>query len=154
MDNYSMTTSTTMHHDSVTPSQLAYATLIISGDAVSPDFWTDYFGVAPSRSRTKGKPYRYPSGKLSDRPATRGSWAMESARAVQSNQLEPHLRYLIRTLALPRAGIRELVCKDGVALSIWCYWLNETGDRVPDVSEDIRAMMEAMGGTIEIDEYR
>ncbi len=39
-------------------------------------------------------------------------------------------------------------------MSIWCYWMNETGDRMPDVPDDIRAMMEAMGGTIEIDEYR
>jgi hypothetical protein len=27
------------------------------------------------------------------------------------------------------------------------------GDRVPDVPEDIRTMMETMSGTIEIDEY-
>jgi hypothetical protein len=36
----------------------------------------------------------------------------------------------------------------------FCYWVNESGDRVPDVPADIRAMMEAMGGTVEIDEYR
>ncbi|MDH6148518.1 MULTISPECIES: DUF4279 domain-containing protein [Paraburkholderia] len=149
-----MTTSTTMRPDSSSTWPLAHATFYINGDAVSPDFWTDYFGVTPSRSRTKGEPYLYPSGKLSDHPAKRGSWAVESERAVQSNLLEPHLRYLIKTLALPRHGLRDLVCRDGVAMSIWCYWMNETGDRMPDVPDDIRAMMEAMGGTIEIDEYR
>ncbi len=41
-----------------------------------------------------------------------------------------------------------------VALALWCYWDNENGDRVPDVPADIRAMMDAMGGTVEIDEYR
>jgi hypothetical protein len=39
-------------------------------------------------------------------------------------------------------------------MRFFCYWSNETGDRVPDVPDDIRALMEAMGGTIEIDEYR
>jgi hypothetical protein len=31
---------------------------------------------------------------------------------------------------------------------------NRLGDRVPDVSADIRALMESMGGAVEIDEYR
>jgi len=38
-------------------------------------------------------------------------------------------------------------------MRFFCYWYNESGDRVPDVPDDIRAMMEAMGGTVEIDEY-
>lgn len=39
-------------------------------------------------------------------------------------------------------------------MRFFCYWDNESGDRVPDVPDDISAMMEAMGGTVEIDEYR
>jgi hypothetical protein len=39
-------------------------------------------------------------------------------------------------------------------MRFFCYWDNEIGSRVPDVPSDIRAMMEAMGGTVEIDEYR
>jgi hypothetical protein len=133
---------------------LAHATFIIAGDAVSPDFWTRYFGVTPNRTRTKGKQYLYPSGKLSDHPAKSGFWAVQSEQTVQSELLGPHLRYLIEALALPRDGLRDLVSNDGIQVSIWCYWKNETGDRVPDVPDDIRVMMECIGGTIEIDEYR
>ena len=81
-------------------------------------------------------------------------WAVKSESAVCSDHLTPHLRYLTDRLLLPRAGLRDLVCHDEAKMSFWCYWQNETGDRVPDVPDDIRAMMEEMGGTIEIDEYR
>ena len=39
-------------------------------------------------------------------------------------------------------------------MCFFCYWDDESGDRVPDVPDGIRAMTEAMGGTIEIDEYK
>jgi hypothetical protein len=39
-------------------------------------------------------------------------------------------------------------------MRFFCYWDNESGDRVPDIPDDIRTMMEALGGTVEIDEYR
>ncbi|MDR3389070.1 MULTISPECIES: hypothetical protein [Paraburkholderia] len=133
---------------------LAHATFIISGDVVVPDFWTEYFGIPPDSTITKGKPFLYPSGKLSTRPGKLGLWAVKSESAVCSDHLTPHLRYLTDRLLLPRAGLRDLVCHDEAKMSFWCYWQNETGDRVPDVPDDIRAMMEEMGGTIEIDEYR
>ncbi|EJO59334.1 hypothetical protein BURMUCF2_1274 [Burkholderia multivorans CF2] len=39
-------------------------------------------------------------------------------------------------------------------MRFFCYWDNESGDRIPDVPDDIRTMMESLGGTIEVDEYR
>ncbi|PRY03817.1 DUF4279 domain-containing protein [Paraburkholderia sp. BL25I1N1] len=136
------------------PHALAHATFIISGDSVSPEFWTSYFSVQPSRAITKGQRYQLPSGKLSPRPGKFGLWAVESKAAVRSNYLGPHLQYLKNYLFLPRDDLHELVRKQGGKMAVWCYWMNETGDRTPDVPADIRAMMEAMGGTIEIDEYR
>jgi hypothetical protein len=153
----SMTISMTTHPDQtpkVRAHALAHATFIISGDVVVPDFWTEYFGIPPDSTITKGKPFLYPSGKLSTRPGKLGLWAVKSESAVYSDHLTPHLRYLTDRLLLPRAGLRDLVCHDETKMSFWCYWHNETGDRVPDVPDDIRAMMEEMGGTIEIDEYR
>ena len=137
-----------------TPHALAHATFIISGASVRPEFWTSYFGVQPDRVIEKGQPFKLPSGNLSPRPGKLGLWAVESKAAVQSEHLGPHLRYLVDRLGLPRADVRELAEAQGAKLALWCYWMNESGDRVPDVPEDIRAMMEAMGGTVEIDEYR
>ncbi|WP_337925173.1 DUF4279 domain-containing protein [Burkholderia thailandensis] len=79
---------------------------------------------------------------------------MNSKSSVRSDQLEPHLRYLIERLNLTRPGLRELLERKGVKIRFWCYWDNETGDRVPEVPDDIREMMESLGGAVEIDEYR
>jgi len=137
-----------------TPHALAHATLIISGASVRPEFWTSYFGVQPDRVINRGQPFLLPSGKLSPRPGKLGLWAVESKAAVRSDHLGPHLKYLVDRLGLPRADLRELSGEQGAKVALWCYWMNVTGDRVPDVPEEIRDMMEAMGGTVEIDEYR
>jgi hypothetical protein len=133
---------------------LAHATFIISCEGIPPSTWSDYFEVLPSRTITKGMPYLLPSGRLSDQLGKLDLWALESKSAVCSDQLEPHLRYLVERLGLPRADLRERVERAGARMRFFCYWFNEKGDRVPDVPEDIKAMMEALGGTIEIDEYR
>lgn len=136
------------------PHALAHATFIISGATVYPEFWTSYFGVQPDRVINKGQPFQLPSGNLGSRPGKLGLWAVESRAAVRSDELSPHLRYLKNYLALPRTDLRELLRVQDAKLATWCYWMNEAGDRVPDVPDDIRAMMETMGGTVEIDEYR
>ncbi len=136
------------------PHAMAHATFIISGESVSPPFWSAYFNVQPNREIIKGQPFKLPSGKLSPQPGKLGLWAVESKAAVQSSRLGPHLNYLIARLGLPRADLHELLDAQGAKLALWCYWMNESGDRVPDVPDDIRAMMEAMGGTVEVDEYR
>ncbi len=133
---------------------LAHATFIISGESVSPEFWSAYFGTQPDRAITKGQSFKLPSGKPSPHPGRFGLWAVESKAAVQSDSLSPHLEYLTTRLGLPRADLREFAKAQGAKVALWCYWMNETGDRVPDVPDDIRAVMEAMGGAIEIDEYR
>ncbi|WP_261544351.1 DUF4279 domain-containing protein [Burkholderia multivorans] len=134
--------------------QLAYASFTISGDDVIPEFWTSYFGVVPDTAVTKGEPFTTPAGKISRVPGRTGVWGVRSKAAVQSDRLEPHLRYLIERLALPRADLRERVERAGARMRFFCYWDNESGDRIPDVPDDVRAMMESLGGTIEVDEYR
>ncbi|MDW9231381.1 hypothetical protein C7S15_5926 [Burkholderia cepacia] len=42
----------------------------------------------------------------------------------------------------------------GLRVRVRCYWDNESGERVPDVPDDIRALIESIGGVVEIDEYR
>ncbi|MDN7994749.1 DUF4279 domain-containing protein [Burkholderia orbicola] len=134
--------------------QLAHASFSISGDRVTPEFWTGYFRVAPDTAVTKGDRVNDPTGQ--GRVITRrtGVWAVRSEGAIESDQLEPHLRYLIQHLSLPRPDLRELIESAGARVRLRCYWDNETGDRVPYVPEDIRALMESLGGVVEIDEYR
>jgi hypothetical protein len=134
------------------PHELAHATFTISGDNVLPDFWTKYFGVTPDIARRKDDPFTTKRGQVL-RNWT-GVWGVGSKLAVRDDSLEPHFRYLIERLALPRSDLRELVERADARMRFFCYWRNESGDRVPDVPGDVREMMEALGGTIEIDEYR
>ena len=134
--------------------QLAHASFTIYQDVEPPEFWTNYFGVVPDTQRVKDQFWLISSGQKSKFPARTGLWGVRSKEHVQSNLLAPHLRYLVRRLALPRSDLLELLKRTGAHMRFFCYWYNESGDRVPDVPEDIRTMMEAMGGTVEIDEYR
>ncbi|WP_448168471.1 DUF4279 domain-containing protein [Burkholderia ambifaria] len=145
-----------MHPDSLAPADniLAYATFIISSEDVHPDTWTALFGVFPSRTITRGKPYLLPSGRLGSRPGKLNLWALESKPAVHSDRLEPHLRYLIDRLSLPRDDLRERIERADARMRFFCYWDNETGNRVPYVSEATRKLIESIGGVLEIDEYR
>ncbi|WP_321791685.1 DUF4279 domain-containing protein [Caballeronia sp. J97] len=138
----------------MTEHPLAYATLHIMGDSVRPEFWTRYFGVRPDTAIEKGKPFVTPSGRESRSPGRVGLWGVQSRGTVESNELEPHLRYLIKRLNLTRGDLRATLDRESVQIRFYCYWRNESGDRVPHVPDDIRAMMEAIGGTVEIDEYR
>ncbi|NML31506.1 DUF4279 domain-containing protein [Paraburkholderia antibiotica] len=133
---------------------LAYASFTIYQDTEPPEFWTNYFGVSPSRAGVKGQFRPMPSGAMSSTPWRQGIWSFSSADAVISDDLTPHLRYLIERLQLPRVDLGGLIARTGGSMRFFCYWDNESGDRVTDVPEDIRTMMEAMGGTVEVDEYR
>jgi len=134
--------------------QLAHASFTISGDRVLPEFWTEYFGVVPDTAISKGDPVADPTGQGRILTRRTGVWGVRSKSAIRSDLLEPHLRYLIERLALPRLDLRELVARVDAKMRFFCYWHNATGDRIPDVPDDIRAMMESMDGVIEIDEYR
>jgi hypothetical protein len=134
--------------------RLASASFTIIGDHVEPEWWTRYFGVTPDKAAMKGEPLRDPTGQNRDLKRRTGVWSIKSEDAVESDKLEPHLRYLIQRLALPREDLKACIERAGAHMRFFCYWVNESGDRVPDVPNDIRVMMEAMGGTVEIDEYR
>lgn len=134
--------------------KLAAASFTVTGDQVMPDEWTRYFGVQPDIATTKGDPIRDVTGLGRTLTRRTGVWGVDSDKAVSSDRLEPHLRYLIQLLALPRSDLKARIESVGARMRFFCYWVNESGDRVPAVPTDIAAMLEAMGCTVEIDEYR
>ena len=145
-----------MHHDQSSAPDAdagAYASFLITGDTILPEFWTGYFQVSPDTTIIKGRPFSLPSGKASKALGKSGLWGVSSELAVQSDLLTPHLRYLVSRLGLPRDGLAKIVQQAGAKVRLSCFWFNLSGNRVPDVPDDIRSVMESMGGTIEIDEY-
>ena len=133
------------------------------GSALLPPTKRAYSVMDPETAaemRAIARSFLYPPGEAvlsgpyrPDREAC-GQLAAARAAMVDSSGGKSEMETQLNLLKLPRDGLRDLVCRDGAKMSFWCYWYNETGDRVADVPEDIRAMMEALGGLIEIDEYR
>jgi hypothetical protein len=137
-----------------TRSTLAHVSFTIYQDVERPEFWTTYFGVKPDRAGVKGEPRIMPSGRTALTPWRLGQWSVSSESAVQSDQLDPHLRYLVNLLGLPRADLPAFAERTHAKMRFFCYWDNYEGNRVPVIPIDIREMAEAMGVEIDIDEYR
>jgi hypothetical protein len=133
---------------------LAEASFTISGDEVNPDFWTHYFDVSPEISIFKGDPINDPTGQGRTLKRRTGVWAFSSGIAVHDDRLEPHLRFLVAQLGLPRADLRRQIEKQRASVRFFCFWVNETGNRIPDIPHDIRKLIESLGGMVDIDEYR
>ncbi|WP_230561906.1 hypothetical protein [Paraburkholderia sp. MMS20-SJTN17] len=56
---------------------------------------------------TKGEPLRDRTGQGRSPARRTGVWGLDSEKTVRSERLEPHLRYLIQRLALPRGDLKE-----------------------------------------------
>ena len=110
--------------------QLAHASFSISGDQVVPEFWTKYFCVDPDVARKKGEPFTTRHGQILTNRT--GVWGIHSKSAVESDLLEPHLRYLIARLGLPRVDLREHVERTGAWMRFFCYWRNKKNNHKPN----------------------
>ncbi|GAB7525582.1 DUF4279 domain-containing protein [Paraburkholderia sp. 2C] len=132
----------------------AHASFTISGDQVLPNSWTDYFGVAPDLAISKGDPIPDPTGQGRNLTRRTGVWSVSSKDKIVGDELEPHLRYLIERLELPRDDFRKRVDRENASVRLFCYWYNDTGNRVPHIPDDIRNLCEIEGIEIDIDEHR
>jgi hypothetical protein len=130
---------------------LAYAMFLINGDAVKPDFWSNYFRVHPYLSVEKGKPFITPSGRMNNHPGRSGVWGVSSDSAVSDPTLDPHIKYLVTHLALPRLDLPPLLSKIGARMYVSCFWSNIHGYRPHHISDELREIIHLSGGTIEVD---
>jgi hypothetical protein len=134
--------------------RLAHASVSVYGDQIDPDFWTGYFGCSPDKTRIKGVKFTTPTGRPSKFGASIGIWAISSREAVLSDQLTPHIDYLVSKLLLPRADLPKLLELRGETMRCFCYWDNYSGDRIPVIDPRLEAVIKESGGYIEIDEYK
>nr|WP_279613275.1 DUF4279 domain-containing protein [Paraburkholderia tuberum] len=95
----------------------------MTGDAVSPEFWTEYFQISPDTTIVKGKSFTLRSGKSSKAMGKTGLWELSSESTVQSDLLEPHLRYLIARRGMPR--------EEALSISLACARSLMSGLLVP-----------------------
>lgn len=134
---------------------LAKASFRVLGDTVDPDQWTTYFGMPPTVSGKKGEEMPRPANRVwRGRPVIyrTGIWSFDS-RHMRADLLEPHLLFLIKKLGLPREDFVDLLAGTNATADMFCFWENDTCDRVPVVSDTTRVILKANNIKIEIDEY-
>lgn len=136
----------------------AYATFQLIGDLVEPEFWNAYFGLLPSEFHRKGESVAPDGADISPsgRPCARHKscvWSLTSRGQVVSDDLDPHLRYLIDMLALPRPDFADLLARHSLISRMFCFWENPDGGRVPVVAERLHSILKTSAIALEIDEY-
>jgi len=131
----------------------AYASISLYGDT-PPSIWTEYFGVEPDTVVIRGQLFKTPSGRMSKNPGSIGLWGCGSKFTVTSNKLNPHVRYLITRLALPRADLPALLEQRKSSMRLFCYWLCEHEADAPSIDRDLQDIVTQSGGIVAIDQYR
>ncbi len=132
---------------------LAYASCIITGDLIDHYLWSKYFNTTPDQIIIKGLEFITPSGRMSNVPGRVGIWYYSTKNRVDSDDLDPHIHYLISQLGLPRSDLSNLLQDRNLEMKILCYWNNYIGNRIPIVSKAMKSAIKKSGGLIEIDEY-
>jgi hypothetical protein len=146
-------TTVTDNPEEKKPSSLAYASCIVRGDDLEPDFWTENLGVTPDGTAKRGEPFILLSGRISAAPSKFGFWRVSSKMRISTDELNPHIEYLINILKLPRANLKDLLTERKATMHFSCYWNNYSGDRVPTINSNFVEAINLSGGIIEIDEY-
>lgn len=129
----------------------AYARFSLSGENMSPEFWTTYFGVKPDVFVEKGKQFITPSGRKSIGVGRVSVWGYSSAGRVAGDDLNKHVDYLINTLNLLRAGLKEVADHQGASMRFFCYWDKASLKVDPMISDKIARSATEIGADIDID---
>lgn len=133
--------------------RLAYASCSIYGDRLDHCAWSNYFQTNPDFSAVKGMPFITPSGRLSTGVGRTGVWGCSTEKIIRADELDPHLQNLVTRLRLPRLDLPEMLRRNEAWMRVFCYWLNDTGARIPTIDPQLREVIESSGGFIEVDEY-
>ncbi len=135
------------------PGRMAYVSATISGESLTTDYWTNYFGVTPKFHVNKGEKFTTPSGKKSDEIGISNIWGYSTKGIIKDDSLIEHLNYMITILKLPRSDLDYLLKSNNCIFRFVCFWANFTQDRVPVISSEIEKTIKNSGGIILIDEY-
>src|SRR4051794_27632788 len=131
---------------------LCHATFQVVGDDLVPEDWSAYFEVEPTFSVRRGC-RMFPHKAESTVVGTIGVWNLSTRDHAISDDLEPHVRELLSVLPLPRLDFRERLDACILTTYIRVYWRNDTGDRIPSLSDPVSAALAASAIELEIDEY-
>lgn len=141
------------------PLPATYAAVVFQGADLSPDLISAIMDRQPTLAYSKGESYTI-NGKRSQRRF--GLWIYSTRNKVHSASLKKHLAVL-ESLILGdvspwpdrRLGkIQELLKNHSIQFRVDVFWYGEAGSEFPEISRSFQYVVEAAGGTLEMDFHR
>ena len=119
-----------MYNDNYETCSQTYVTLRIYCDDLQPDELTEYLGILPSRTQTKGQKNELQRNKL----IKLNGWFLTTKNILDSKDCRRHIDYLADKILPVKNKLKSLIA-DGTKIDISCYWESESGHGGPTLSK-------------------
>ena len=131
-----------------------FASLRFKGDRLEPSQVTEILDEAPTTAYRKGEIYKRSRGQ--EIRGRTGLWLLSSRGHIQSEDLNDHLKYLVKILfpggSQERVERLHHLMRDGhVEADVGCFWQGGPGASPPTIAQEVRKALKKLPAEIETD---
>ena len=127
--------------------QYIYATLILRGEGLHPQYLTDSLGLSPSMSFRKGD-LRNETDRWKH-----NFWSLTSKGKIQSNNLATHVEWLMKQIEPVRTKFMDILSRNGMDAEISCFWILPTDNELLNLDLDLIRNIADLGFSLKVDVY-
>lgn len=141
-------TNENMYNDNYETCFRTYVTLRIYCDNLLPDELTEYLGIQPTKTQTKGQKANLNSSEL----IKQNGWFLTTKDILKSKDSRRHIDYLADKLLPIKNKLNSLIL-EGTKVDISCFWQSESGQGGPTFSQQQLSKLAELGIEIWLDIY-
>jgi len=134
-----------MYNDNYETCSKTYVTLRMYSDNLSPDELTEYFGIQPTKTQTKGQISKKNLIGIN-------GWFLTTKNIIDSKDSRRHIDYLTDKLLPVKDKLQSLI-SDGTKIDISCFWSSASGHGGPTLSKQQLTKLADLGIEIWFDFY-
>lgn len=136
-----------MYNNNYDTCEETYLTLRIYYDKITPNELTQFLGLKPTETQTKGQQNNLRKNKLIEMNA----WFLSSEN-IDSKDSRRHIDYLLDILLPVKSKLKSLI-EDGGNIDLCCYWKSKTGQGGPTLSQQQFFKLSDLGFDLWFDIY-
>lgn len=137
-----------MYNDNYETCSRTYVTLRIYCDNIQPDKLSEYLGITPTETQTKGQKNKL----LKNRTIKFNGWFLSTKDVIDSKDCRRHIDY-IADKVLPMKNKLKSLIEDGSEIDLSCYWESESGQGGPTLSPQQLTKLANLGIELWFDIY-
>jgi hypothetical protein len=137
-----------MYNDNYDTCDQTYVTLRIYSDNTQPDALTEFLGILPTDTQTKGQKNELRGNGL----IARNGWFLTSDNIITSKDSRRHIDYLADKLLPVKEKLKSLM-SDGNQIDISCFWASKNGQGGPTISPQQLSKLADLGVELWFDIY-